>query len=266
MRRTVLLLLVSALPAAAADKPKLVVMPLQVAGGVDREVGDLFTEAVTEDIGRKGFFDAISQKEIGTLMAVDRQRQLLGCDESNCLTELAGATGARFILTGSVAKLGDNFQLTLQVLDSTKSQPLGRSTRFAKTLEALRSGVPFAVAESTGTPLPPPPSRIVPITLIGVGGAAIVGGALYGLMALADEQRYAGELQSGATTAGVLQEQSFYQREAQRLGLQKTISLIAMGVGAALIVAGIIVMPSEQTRGSVALVPMSNGAALVGSF
>jgi hypothetical protein len=37
------------------------------------------------------------------LLGLERQKQMLGCaeDSSNCLAELAGALGARFVLNGS---------------------------------------------------------------------------------------------------------------------------------------------------------------------
>lgn len=261
---------IAAAPPSSA-KPKLVVLQLSAAGGIDDSVGLAMTEAITGEVGKKGYFDVISQKEIQTFLAQERQKQMLGCGEeaSSCLSELAGAAGARFILTGAVAKLGDAYQLTLQTLDSQKTQPLGRSTRIAKSLDVLRAGLPYAVAEATGTPPPSPPSKVLPITLMAVGGAAVLGGGLWGLMALGDEQRYAGELQSGTRQAGVLQEQLFYQREAQRLGTQKTISLAVMAAGVVLMGLGIFFMPGDVGSGSgtaVAVVPTQNGGALVGVF
>ena len=62
----------------------------------------------------------------------------------------------RFVLSGALSRLESSFQLSLQLLDTVKGQPLGRSVRIAPDLEVLRAQVPYAAAEATGSPLPPP--------------------------------------------------------------------------------------------------------------
>lgn len=97
----------------------------------------------------------ISTKEVQSLLGLERQKQMLGCGEQgSCLAELAGALGAKLVLSGTVGRLGEVYQLTLQMLDSAKAQTLSRSMRIAKTPELLRQQLPFAIAEATGTPAP----------------------------------------------------------------------------------------------------------------
>src|SRR5205823_34600 len=125
-------------------------------------------------------------------------------EKSSCLTELAGAAGARFVLSGSLAKLGDVVQLTLITLDSRNAQPIGRSTRLAKDVSGLRLQLPIAVAEATATPLPPPPSRVLPFTLLGVGAASLIAGGVVGFFALSSEAAINRELMNGATNPSAL--------------------------------------------------------------
>src|SRR5207248_3217749 len=118
---------------------------------------------ITTDLAQKKIFDVVSSKDFQTLLGMERQKAALGCgaDSSSCLSELAGALGARFVLSGSLARLGDTYQLSLQTLDSTKAQPIGRSTRLAKDLATLRAQLGYTVAEATATPLPAPPSHLL---------------------------------------------------------------------------------------------------------
>lgn len=266
-------LLMIALAAAAApvEKPKLIVLPLQVAGGVEAGIGGALTEAVATEVSSRGFFQVLSSKDVETLLSVERQRELMGCSDeaTNCVTELAGALGARFVLSGSVARLGEAYQLNLQTLDSQKAQPLGRSTLIGKDLGVLREQLKYVVAEATATPLPPPPSRVLQFSLIGAGAAAVLGGALGGLLAISQELALQRELAAGDSNPAVLRERGDYQAEVESfIRPVKTVSLVAVVIGVALIVTGVVKMPSESqsTGPAISFVPMGAGGALVGRF
>jgi hypothetical protein len=256
---TCVLLLASAW--AWAEKPRLVVLDLTPGGGADPAVVNGFTEAMANTIMKAGYFDVQSSRDVQQLLGVERQRQLLGCSEGSCMTELAGAINARFVLSGSLVKLGDAWQLTLTTLDSTKAQPIGRATRIAKELPTLQAQLPWSTAEATATPLPEPPSKVVPISLMAVGGAALLVGALLGLQGLFIEADVKGQL-SGTT----LQSMAVYQARAADAGTFKTASLITLIVGAAVVGTGIILYPRGPSGTQVSLLPTGTGAALAGSF
>lgn len=257
------LVLTSAL-LSAAEKPKLAVLELQ-ALGTPPETASALTEAMTQELTRRGFFDVVSSRDIQTLLGVERQKQLLGCsdDASSCLAELAGALGSRFVLSGSLAKLGDALQLSVQMLDTQKSQTVARGVRLANDVDALVAQLPYLLAESTATPLPPPPSRALPVTLLAVGGAAVVAGAILGVDALSRDRALAADLGQSADT-GVFKGLPTYRAEADFIGLEKTLSLATMLSGAALVTLGLILYPKDLVRGGVTLVPTARGLALVG--
>lgn len=256
--------------ASPGDKPKLLVLELTASGGVSRDVAVALTEAVATDIGQAGYFQVISSKEVQSLLGIERQRQMVGCsNEGSCLAELAGALGAKLVVSGSVSKLGDTFQLSLQMLDSAKAQTLSRSIRIARSPEVLRSQLPFAIAEATGTPAPPLPSHILSYGLMGGGAALVVFAGVLGIQALTSESSLSAQLNAGVTQHAQLQSISYYQDQAGIIHNEKLAAIGAGIVGAGLIVTGVLINPSDTAaagQSRVALVPNGLGAALAGRF
>ena len=252
------------------EKPKLIVLDL-TAAGIDERISSALSEAVTTEAANRAIFQVVSSKDVQTMLGVERQKQLLGCSEgSSCLMELGGALGARFVMSGSVARLGPSFQLSLQTIDTKTAQPVGRSSRIAKDLGELRGLIPWAVAEATGTPLPPPPSRWLPYSLIAGGGLFVVAGGIAGFNALAREEVISSELKHGESNPAALRPASEYAAEADIVGRQKFQALIGLGAGAALVALGLYLNPPDlppvPQAATVALVPSFNGVAVVGGF
>ena len=200
---------------------------------------------------------------------MERQRQLLGCSEQaqSCMSELADAIGARFVLSGSLSRLGDAYQLSLQTMDTQKTQPLGRSVRISRDVGALNAQIAYAVAEATATPLPPPPSRVLPFTLIAAGAAFAVAGAVVGMDGISRDRAIGAELKASDTNPGVLRPLSSYQSDATLVTVEKSIGLAAVGVGVGLAMVGLFLLPSSSAEGpQVTLAPTTNGVVLVGVF
>lgn len=255
------------LAAVPAEKPKLALIELTAQAAVERSVARSLTEAVASELQARGYFQVISQQDIETLLGLERQKQLLGCadDGASCLTELSAALGARFVTSGSLSRLGEAWQLTLTTLDTQKSQALGRSTRVAFDLEALRQGLPLQVAEATATPPPAPPSKVLPYSLMATGAAASLFGIVWGTLQLAAEQQLAAELDRGATTPGRLRLISDYEAEVRLLRTQQFVALGVLAAGVALAVTGVVLLPKDGAV-SASLVPLPTGFALAGVF
>jgi hypothetical protein len=180
----------------------------------------------------------------------------------------------RYLLTGQLAKVGSAYQLTLQLLDLKTSKTLSRSTRLASSLEGLRAVIPWAAAEATGSPLPPPPTRVWQVAMMVGGGAAVLAGGAIGVLALSHQSQLNDELCPGGVTSdgrcnGVtLRPRSFYAQQDADLTVQKIVSISVMAAGALLAAAGFWLLPPDdpRTRISAILVPTANGLSLAGSF
>lgn len=261
------------------EKPKLLVSDL-TAQGVEPAEAAAITDAVVSALTERGLFRVISSKDVQTILSAERQRQLLGqCgqgedDGEGCATNLGEALEASFVLTGSLSKVGSAYQLTLQTVDTVKSRPIARSTRLAGELATLTLIVPYAAAEATGSPLPPPRSRVLQYSMMATGSGLLIGGGILGALTLSREsvlnQQLCppdGEPGPDGTCDGVnLLELAAYEREDQSLGRNKLVSVGLLGAGAALIATGLLLMPPPEATPQIALVPSDRGFALVGVF
>ncbi len=279
-RRVPLALLLSLAAGTAArsadtadTRPKLLVADL-AAQGVPPAEAEAMTDAVVTSLQDRGLFVVLSSKDVQTILGAERRRQLTGAcagRKTDCAADLGSALGARFVLTGSLSQLGSTYQLSLQTLDTIKSERLGQTSRLARDLTTLRLGLPYAVAEATGSPLPPPPSRVWQYTVIAAGGAAVIAGGVLGMLALSRERVLNDELCPGGAVANVcggvnLRARSYYQTENAGIGRDKTLALALMAAGAGLVAAGIVFMPPPEGGPRVALVPHGAGIAVAGEF
>jgi len=282
MRIAVVLSVLLALPALAAGaaetemKPRLVVNEL-VALRVAPEEAQAITDAVITYLSARGLFEVLGTRDIQTILGAERQKQLLGaCGDDNlaCSVDLSKLVSARFVLSGQLARVGSAYQLTLQLVDTERAQTSGRSSKLAGSLEAVRSLVPYAASEATGAPLPPPPSRVLPITLISTGGATLLSGGVVGLLALSKESQLNDELcpsgvqRDGRCTGVNLRERTFYVAQEQTLVIQKIVSVGLMAAGAVMVGLGVWVLPPDDARTRITLrvLPSGTGLVLAGGF
>lgn len=169
------------LAAAAPEAPTRVAVLEMAAANVDpatvQTLGEFFTARVQE-LG----FSVITTSEVATLLGYERQRQLVGCEESSCIAEIAGALGVDLVATGSVGKVGDTFVLTLKVLDARKGLVVGRASETADKLDALFDAIRVQVPRVFASRLPAAPAAAIASVNVGPDGyiAHPVGGPLPG--------------------------------------------------------------------------------------
>lgn len=259
-----------------ADKPRLVVNDFGAQGVTAQEAAAVVDAVVTYLAGRE-LFQVVGPRDVQTLLGAERQKQLLGVcenDQAACTADVSKMLNARFVLSGQLSKVGSAYQLTLQLVDTQKSQASSRSSRIAGSLEAIRDIVPYAASEATGSPLPPPPSRILPITLLVAGGAAVLAGGAVEVLALSreaqlNEELCPGGVQTDGRCTGVsLRPRTFYLSQQQGLTVQKVVGIGVMAAGVILVGLGVWLLPPDdaRTRISLRLSPTPGGFAFSGGF
>lgn len=282
MRVTVLLLCLLAVesfaaePSAPPERPRLAIADF-TAVSVSTDDARAITDAVVTYLSGRGLFEVIGPRDVETLIGAERQRQLSGVcadDPTACSADMMKLINARFVLSGQLARVGSAWQLTMQLLDTAQSRANSRSSKLASSLEDVRSLVPWAASEATGSPLPAPPSRVPAITLISVGGVSTVVGGVVGLLALSRQVQLNDELCPGGIDAmgrcntQSLQPRAHYVGEQTALDVQKVLSVSLMAVGVVMVGLGIWLMPADdaRTRISLRVTPTLDGFAFAGGF
>jgi TolB-like protein len=117
---------------------------------------------VAADLAQAPEAKVLTQADVASALALERQRQLLGaaCDE-NCLVELSGALGARYVLSGRVDGFADHLVVTATLFDSRRAVSVAKprvEAAGAGELPAAARGAAEQILQSLGLELPVEPA------------------------------------------------------------------------------------------------------------
>lgn len=238
--------------ASASAAPRLAALDFTVIG-LDQNLGSFYAEHLSVRLEARGLH-VVTQRDIATVLSLERQKQLLGCadDSSSCMAELAGALGVDAIATGQVAKVGQSFQVNLRILSSRDASALFVFSKLVKSeeelLEALNEAgeqiveklAPDQAGAVAATPSPAEvdasaprsPVRAGPWIVVGLGGAAaVVGGVLLGRVAGANAQL------NGAPSADFTP--AMADQLARSASVEQWIGIACVAVGVAAVAGGL---------------------------
>lgn len=236
----VAILTLASLTASQEPPTRVLVLDLEAVGAVDKDTARSIDPLVLAAASVAGA-EVLAQSEIKKLAEVEAGKAEMGCDDSSCLAELAGAMGARFVLFGTVSKLGDATTVSVSMFDS-RSSTVARDNVVVRDLAELSDQLPprvrALVLQRLGlapeAPVKPPepegPSALFMsgVVAAAIGGAALVGGGAYA--GLNEES-----IQDPAATTTT-------KRAAQENGVVGLavagVGAIVTGVGVALIILG----------------------------
>ncbi len=150
-----------AAPAAPrpAEKRTMAVLDVEITAVNEKLDGSAFTEMLTSAVDGTGMFKVVSSKDLSTMMGLERQRQMMGCSEdSSCMAELANALGAELVLVATVGRVGENYLVTVKLIDAKRSKTVSRGGAQSKDPNLLLNAM-WNVAQETldgyGRSLPP---------------------------------------------------------------------------------------------------------------
>ncbi len=104
----------------AAAPPKLAVMPISPGEGVPPATAAAVTEALAAEVRRRSGAEVITQREIESVLSLEAQKAMLGCDTRACMAELGGALGVERLVAGTLARLGESWLVHLEVVETGK--------------------------------------------------------------------------------------------------------------------------------------------------
>ena len=106
-------------------KQRVAIFNLQVAGQSD-DVAKSLMATLTKAVASVPGYQVISRDEIANMLDAETQKQMLGCDDSGCLAEIAGALDVELLITGSVTPLDKAIVLNLQLINQRYANVMNR--------------------------------------------------------------------------------------------------------------------------------------------
>jgi hypothetical protein len=129
------LLVVFAVWIAPAGELKVVVPGVYAHPGVPQGTSDVLSDLLLEALLSRHGIRALGPSDARALLSAEQQKQLMGCKDESCMTELAGALGADWLIAGTVGKLEDLYVVSLQLIDARKARVTSRATANLKSLK-----------------------------------------------------------------------------------------------------------------------------------
>jgi TolB-like protein len=241
---------------AATSGADLAILPFSTLD-VPPARGELYAEHLATRLLEQGLV-VTTPRDIANVLGLERQRQLLGCDEGNCVAELAGALGVKELVSGQVAQVGQGFRLVIKVLRAdTASVRFARSALVDNEVELfarLDEWAPLIAGRSpTRSWLPLLPMGLGAVTIAVGTGFLVSAGASY--IALG---RRGTEALPYADAVAARDTGSTHQ----------LVGAVLVGAGALALAAGLtwFLLTSPDETHATWLVPTLSGLALVGTW
>lgn len=286
--------------ALGQEKVKLAVLPAQFDETAKGQVPDLFDDYLLTAVQNESAgLQVIGQEDISAILGFEQQKDLFDCADTSCMADIGGALGVDRIVVVKIARLNNDWVTTAKLIniraarvESRVNQIVSGSVKnllesvgalaqdlFAQARGGAALGAEGGVpsASSTDSPRATPVSNegttvskkkgggvhlSIPIVLVSVGTAAVLGGLVAGLVA--DSATYCG---SDPTCVGA--------QAASELATDAALAAnLSYGFGGAAIVAGAVLFffvggkdkEAEQASINPIISPHVMGLSLSGRF
>jgi hypothetical protein len=136
----------------ASAQGRIAVMPTQVEGSAVGKVPELFDDYLLTAVQQASQSEVIGQNDIDAMLGLERQKELLGCeDDMVCIAEIGGALGVDLLVVMRVAQIGSDWVLTSKVINIRDVRVETRSSDMVSgDVKALLKAVPQIVGRLFG--------------------------------------------------------------------------------------------------------------------
>ncbi|MBK7859850.1 MAG: hypothetical protein IPJ65_14750 [Archangiaceae bacterium] len=118
---------------------------------VAESVAEVASDHFAQQLSGQGF-RVVTAKELAALIGIERQKQLLGCadSDSSCLAELTNALGTDALVTGSIGRFGARFTVNIRVTAATDGAALAVFSSEVGSEDELPATLSRAAADIAG--------------------------------------------------------------------------------------------------------------------
>ena len=117
--------------APTGAKIKVAVLAAQSDGGVLPQVFDDYVLAAAHEMQADNI-EAMGQDDIVAMLGYERQKDLLGCDDAACMSDLGGALGADLLLVIKLSPVGSDWALSGKIINTRNPRVEARATAWVQ--------------------------------------------------------------------------------------------------------------------------------------
>ncbi len=163
---------------------------------IDPGIIRLLNELLLTEFNRTRRYVVIGNTDIGSLLSLEQQKDLLGCNDTRCLVEVGGALNADYLASANIGRIGSYFLLNVKIIRVSNGEVVQRWSEQVEGIEdKLMNAVRKSVSAVSGVSLPPPsataaadgsdaapskPARWIPASLWAIGAGGLALGVIYG--------------------------------------------------------------------------------------
>ena len=94
--------------------------------GISGDVAKLIDEVLLGELQGAGF-EALGSDDINAMLGLEQLKDAVACDAASCMTEIGGALGVEYLISGKVGALDSAKLLTLKLIDVRQAKVLARA-------------------------------------------------------------------------------------------------------------------------------------------
>jgi hypothetical protein len=132
------------------------VLPLQ-AQRIEKETVEIISSLLVAELDASRRYRVISSADINAMLGLEKMKDAAGCDDVACAAEIGGALGVKYLVSGSVSRLGHEFIVQVSLIDVSRATVMERGRAVVEDDERnYRTAVERAAAELLGLELKKP--------------------------------------------------------------------------------------------------------------
>jgi hypothetical protein len=193
---------------AAAEKIGIAVVNPIPSGDVAKDVPAVVAGLMAARLDQSGVFKVVSEDDVKRMIGFEEMRQALACDDqASCLSEVGDALGVPYLLSSTLAKLGQNLVMTVTLIHLEEARVLKREVATYKDIDALLAGLDVQVDRAVATLLYSEQGTLL-VTSSEEGATVEVDGKAIGTTPLAEQSIPSGPHRVTVTKEGFIQFQN----------------------------------------------------------
>jgi hypothetical protein len=169
------------LAGAAQARPRIAILDF-TANGSSKELASAAGGVAANELDRMGTFQIVTSDAIRSMLAFEKQRQMLGCSDAGCMAEIGGALGVDWLVSGKVTKLSASAEVPATLSVELTLTSVRKAQREGSVIETARTET--ELVSKTGKAA----QKLVARILAGRTGRLVVSAAEAGAVVKVDDQ------------------------------------------------------------------------------